>query len=115
MLLFLVEKGKGLHYNKKHEKYEMNEIQEMGNCDVAQDAQTTAGTLALPSARNGRIKGTEVRGACQSTASKRRRLQSALLVVRRIPCNCYMKSACSVKEKEEKGSKGRREVRAEGK
>mgnify|MGYP004643712139 CR=1 len=82
MLLFLVEKGKGLHYNKKHEKYEMNEIQEMGNCDVAQDAQTTAGTLALPSARNGRI-------SLPSTETKRRRLQSALLVVMRILYNCF--------------------------
>ncbi len=60
----------------------------IGNCethdstsDVAQNAQTTAGTLALPSARNGRIR-------CHSTASKRRRLQSALLVVRCILHNC---------------------------
>ena len=63
----------------------------IGNCethdstsDVAQNAQTTAGTLALCFARNGRIR-------CRSTASKRRRLQSSLLVVRCILHNCQMK------------------------
>ena len=48
------------------------------------NVQTTAGTLALPVARNGRIR-------CQSTASKRRRLHSALLVVMYILHNCYLK------------------------
>ena len=35
--------------------------------DVAQDAQTTAGTLSLPSARSGRI-------SSHNTGTKRRRL-----------------------------------------
>ena len=60
----------------------------IGNCethdsisDVAQNAQTTAGTLSLPFARNGRI-------SLHSTETKRRWLQSALLAVRCILCNC---------------------------
>ena len=52
--------------------------------DVAQDAQTTAGTLSLPSARSGRI-------SSHNTGTKRRRLQSALLAVRCILYNCYLK------------------------
>ena len=62
----------------------------IGNCethdstsDVAQNAQTTAGTLALPSARNGCI-------SSHSTGTKHRRLQSALLVVRCILHNWYL-------------------------
>ena len=58
---------------------------------LPQNALTTAGTLSLPSARSGSIKGTEVRGACHSTASKCRRLQSALLVAMCILRNCYLK------------------------
>lgn len=68
MLLFLVEKGKGLHYNKKHEKYEMNEIQEMA---AGRDGMLAENIQALRKrAKMSQEQLAELTGTSRQTVSK---------------------------------------------